>query len=196
LSAWSVRRQSIPLGAGRRPTTTPSRHRPWTMTMVGSPVANDAAHSPGSESTRRRKQSLSPLRSWQAVPFQMELGDDDEHEPDNDNHELGISTPTATCTPADERQPVTMRESIWNHIIGKSKALVLGQMLAFWLVSALSLFLFASRFDDCNRLTSWDNSLSSNQYSYRLQRELYNLNCTLIVIYQRRCFQFYASTFH
>jgi len=128
-----------------RPTTTPSpsRHRPWTMTMVGSPVANDAAHSPGSESTRRRKQSLSPLRSWQAVPFQMELGDDDEHEPDNDNHELGISTPTATCTPADERQPVTMRESIWNHIIGKSKALVLGQMLAFWLVSALFLICIA-----------------------------------------------------
>lgn len=118
--------------------------------MVGSPGANDAAHSPGSESTRRRKQSLSPMRPWEPVPFQMELGDDDEHEPDNDNHELGISTPK-TCTPADERQQVTMRESIWNHIIGKSKALVLGQMLAFWLVSAL--FLIALRFDDCNRLT-------------------------------------------
>jgi hypothetical protein len=106
--------------------------------MVGSPEANDAAHSPGSDSTRRRKLPLSPMSSsWQQqqLPFSTERGDDNAHESENDD-DLDMS-PTMS---ADDRQHqnVTMRETIWNHIIGKSKALVLGQMLAFWLVRSFS----------------------------------------------------------
>lgn len=75
--------------------------------------------------------------SWQQqqLPFSTERGDDNAHESDNDD-DLDMSS----TMPADDRQHqnVTMRETIWNHIIGKSKALVLGQMLAFWLVRSFS----------------------------------------------------------
>ena len=120
--------------------------------MVGSPGANDASHSPGSDSTRRRKLPLSPMMtsSWQPVPFSTVRGDDQEHE--TDDNDLGLSS----TMPLDERQhhdEVTMRETIWNHIIGKSKALVLGQMLAFWLVRA---FFFCHIF--ANDIFCWRKS--------------------------------------
>ena len=106
--------------------------------MVGSPEANDAAYSPGSDSTRRRKLPLSPMSSsWQQqqLPFSTERGDDNAHESDNDDD---LDMPPTMSADDRQHQNVTMRETIWNHIIGKSKALVLGQMLAFWLVRSFS----------------------------------------------------------
>lgn len=113
--------------------------------MVGSPGANDAQHSPGSDSTRRRKLPLSmssSSSSWQPVPFSTARGNDEqENEHEIDNDELGMSSTMPAVERQNNNDNVTMRETIWSHIIGKSKALVLGQMLAFWLVGASFIFI-------------------------------------------------------
>ncbi len=119
--------------------------------MVGSPGANDASHSPGSDSTRRRKLPLSPMSSsWQPVPFSTGRGDDQEHETDNDDLNLSSTMPVDEMQHHDE---VTMRETIWIHIIRKSKVLVLGQMLVFWVVGAFFSFLIFA-----NGVFSWHKS--------------------------------------
>ena len=115
-------------GSDNVPLTPPSIH------------SSDSVLSHGSTARRRKSKSpsLSPTNNDLSISLSSELedGSGNGHSSTN-NSDLNGEVPQY---PEDDERRVTMRQMICNYAIEKSKALVFGQLLAFWLVSIYCTF--------------------------------------------------------
>ena len=112
-------------GSDNVPLTPPSIHSSASVSSHGSAARRRKSKSP----------SLSPNNLSLSLSSEVEDGSGgNEH---SNNSDLNGEVPQY---PEDDERRATMRQMICNYAIGKSKALVFGQLLAFWLVSKVLYF--------------------------------------------------------
>ena len=93
---------------------------PLSPISTSSPVGSISS-SHGSTTARRRNKSVSPTNmSISSLPHVPDLDDGDG----DDGNSIAV-----------DGRRATMRETICAYAVSKSKALIFGQLLAFWLVS-------------------------------------------------------------
>ena len=109
-------------GSDNVPLTPPSIHSSASVSSHGSTARRRKSKSP----------SLSPTNNNLSLSLSSEVEDGSGGNEHSNNSDLNGEVPQY---PEDYERRATMRQMICNYAIGKSKALVFGQLLAFWLVS-------------------------------------------------------------
>ena len=109
-------------GSDNAPLTPPSIHSSASVSSHGSTARRRKSKSP----------SLSPTNNNLSLSLSSEVEDGSGGNEHSNNSDLNGEVPQY---PENDERRATMRQMICNYAIGKSKALVFGQLLAFWLVS-------------------------------------------------------------